>query len=50
MGYPTPTKMRPNLLYFAKANALIGFHFDTFQDYDFRSNLNNRRFDSFSHE
>ena len=49
LGYPTPAQMRPNHLFLAKAGACVRFHLDSFQDYDFRSNLDNRKCDSLFH-
>ena len=49
LGYPTPAQMRPNHLFLAKAGACVRFHLDLFKDYDFRSNLNNRKCDSLFH-
>ena len=49
LGYPTPAQMRPNHLFLAKAGACVRFHLDLFKDYDFRSNLDNRKCDSLFH-
>ena len=48
-GYPPPAQMRPNLLCLAKTSACVRFHLDSLKDYDFRSNLNNRKCDSLFH-